>query len=359
MEGAIAIDIPQGARAPKLSMSRSAASCSKRSARRARRYGGWRHFFHRRVRRALGQPRSSWDKAKENAPVLGICTIALHRLRRLLRPHIPQLARIFFLVFLILDARNIALSRDYSRLDYFDRNPGVAFHDSRASPSPVVIPRIDLLLAMVGIGLGTVFATGSFQLQSFRGIIVYLLYRCLQSIRSSESPAGAFAQCLMAISAAWLMKQVKRRRRIQLSELDGTFVYSPKPWTAFGFTETDFASVAVRILAAVLVIDHAYTAGQQAGPLCWVLTLPIALQLAIGHGSLVNAWMCTIVVVVFTIVNDDSLVFRFSLRHTVCMITGLVSLVHNGVGSLSIDEMLRPASDNPVDCYGSRLKFPL
>jgi hypothetical protein len=356
MEGAIAIDIPQGVRAPKLSKSRSAASCSKRSARRARRYVGWRHFFHRRGRRALYQPRSSWDDVKEKAPVLGICTITLHRLRRLLRPHVPHLTRILFLMFLILDARSNVLSR-ISRFDHFDPSSIAGIHGS--PPSPAVIPRTELILGMVGIGLGTVFAAGHFQLQSFRGILVYLLYRCFQSIRSGERPAGAFVQCSMAISAAWLMKQVKKRRRIQLSDLDGTFVYSPKPWNMFGFTESDFASVAVRLLVAVIVIDYACTTSRQAGPLCWALTLPFALRLAIGYGSLVNGWTCTLALTVFTMAKEESHFFKLSSRHTVCLVAALMSLIHNGAGALSIDEMQRPANENPVEWYGSNLKFPL
>jgi hypothetical protein len=353
MEGYVSLDFPNGARVHCPSKSRSAASRTRKASRRSRPYTSWRLYFHRRVKRALGRPRESWGCLSDKPPCIGKWTITLHRLRRLVRPYIPQIARVVLVLFLILDARSM-FQRGDSHLYRSDEGNNLAMDLSTTARRP---HPLDWVFGMIGNVSGICFAAHQFEIQAFFGVVTYMLYQCMRSAISSTSPSRSCAQSLACISSVWLMKQIKRRRRIQFSELDGTFVYAPKLWTCFGFTEADIANFAVRIFSAVILLDEACFPALGRRRLYPALVLPFAMGLAVGQRARRNAFVCILLLAYAMAAREGVAPRKLGTKHALCIIAALALIVHSGPRAMSVDEIQRPSVDRHTDWHDPNLKL--
>jgi hypothetical protein len=355
MEGYVSIDFPSGPRVHCPSKSRSAGSRSRKARRRSRPYTSWRLYFHRRVKRVLGRPRETWGCLSDKPPCIGKWTITLHRFRRFVRPYIPQIARIMLVIFLFLDARSM-FQRGDSRLYRSDEGKNLAMHLSTTERRPHLL---DSVFSMIGIVSGICFAAHQFEMQAFFGVVTYMLHQCIRSAMWSTSSARSCVQSLACITSVWLMKQIKRRRRIQFSELDGTFVYAPNQWTFFGFTEADIANLSVRISSSVLLLGEACFPAPGRRRLYLAVVFPFAMGLAMGQYARRNAFVCIFLFAYSLTVREGVATRNLGTEHALCIIAALALIVHSGPRAMSVDEIRRPSIDRQTDWDDPNLKLAL
>lgn len=263
-------------------------------------------------------------KNMHSAPQVRDFILQIRRTRRLLRPHLPLLTRALISVFTAFVLRENA---------HFAM--GDTWHFIMSTSVMLASMASVLSLVFFDIKFFNLVLIGSVLVCFFGDLCHYQQFSVVQLLAGTMFQITALSFSSLVGRRKSLNKPGHQRQRIRSS---GEVLEIFKD-----IEKTDLVEAGIRMQTTLLVLDYALS--EKLGRTLFLFTLPFALLFLAGYCTQRNGTVVIVLLIVFSVVTESSLVLGFNFPQTVCTASGAILALSVGPGMLTTDEWMASKED--------------